>query len=111
MKASILVGILFCTFIAWIPGHDASYFGEDSPVPGGEARYTYFRKVHLCMCALACLAGRVLLVFLDTELFHPHERMGVVKVCLEDAATAAVAAVCQHEVMHWLYAVEQVLCD
>jgi hypothetical protein len=26
VKASILVGILFCTFISWIPTHDATYF-------------------------------------------------------------------------------------
>jgi AGZA family xanthine/uracil permease-like MFS transporter len=28
-------GILFTTFISWIPNHGASYLGEGSQIPGG----------------------------------------------------------------------------
>lgn len=34
VKGSILIGILFVTFISWIPHHKATYFGEESQVPG-----------------------------------------------------------------------------
>ena len=46
VRASILWGILFVTFISWIPncGNKATYFGECSSIPGGEARYQYFLK-------------------------------------------------------------------
>mmetsp|Transcript_13893 Transcript_13893/g.34200 ORF Transcript_13893/g.34200 Transcript_13893/m.34200 type:complete len:631 (-) Transcript_13893:129-2021(-) len=43
-KASILVGILFITFISWIPDHKASYLGASSPIPFGEERREYFLK-------------------------------------------------------------------
>jgi hypothetical protein len=40
VKASILWGILFVTFISWIPtsGNKATYFTDKSTIPGGEAR-------------------------------------------------------------------------
>ena len=40
IKASILWGILFVTFISWIPtsGNKATYFTDKSTIPGGEAR-------------------------------------------------------------------------
>jgi hypothetical protein len=40
IKASILWGILFITFISWIPttGNKATYFGDSSSIAGGEAR-------------------------------------------------------------------------
>lgn len=44
-KGSIMTGILFVTFISWIQGHSASYLGEGSQIPGGDARWHYFKKV------------------------------------------------------------------
>jgi len=46
VAASILWGLLFVTFISWIPteSNKATYFKEYSSIPGGEARYEYFRK-------------------------------------------------------------------
>ncbi|GAX75518.1 hypothetical protein CEUSTIGMA_g2961.t1 [Chlamydomonas eustigma] len=43
LQASILVGILFITFISWIPNQGATYF-QGSPIPGGQDRYNYFVK-------------------------------------------------------------------
>jgi hypothetical protein len=37
LQASILIGILFITFISWIPNHGATDF-QGSPIPGGQAR-------------------------------------------------------------------------
>lgn len=34
VKGSIMVGILFVTFISWIPNHAATYFGEASQLKG-----------------------------------------------------------------------------
>jgi xanthine/uracil/vitamin C permease (AzgA family) len=34
VKGSIMIGILFVTFISWIPNHAATYFGEASQVKG-----------------------------------------------------------------------------
>ncbi|KAK9837377.1 hypothetical protein WJX84_003189 [Apatococcus fuscideae] len=49
-KGSVIVGILFVTFIAWIPGHAASWLGTKSELIGGvgqtgAARMSYFKKV------------------------------------------------------------------
>lgn len=30
VKGAIMIGIMFVTIIAWIPGHDASYLGSHS---------------------------------------------------------------------------------
>jgi AGZA family xanthine/uracil permease-like MFS transporter len=35
VKGSIMIGILFVTFISWIPYHKATYFGEESQIKGG----------------------------------------------------------------------------
>jgi xanthine/uracil/vitamin C permease (AzgA family) len=45
-KAAILFGILFVTFISWIPteGNKATYFKVYSQIEGGEARFQYFLK-------------------------------------------------------------------
>ncbi len=45
-KAAILIGILFITFISWIPTCDngATYFTSCSSIPGGQERYEYFLK-------------------------------------------------------------------
>uniref|UniRef100_A0A7R9VWM6 Uncharacterized protein n=1 Tax=Chlamydomonas euryale TaxID=1486919 RepID=A0A7R9VWM6_9CHLO len=45
-NAAILTGILFITFISWIPtdSNAATYFTSHSEVPGGEQRYEYFLK-------------------------------------------------------------------
>ncbi|KAK9847251.1 hypothetical protein WJX84_005524 [Apatococcus fuscideae] len=49
-KGAVIVGILFVTFIAWIPGHAASWLGTKSQLLGGvggtgAARMAYFKKV------------------------------------------------------------------
>mmetsp|Transcript_30092 Transcript_30092/g.66667 ORF Transcript_30092/g.66667 Transcript_30092/m.66667 type:complete len:637 (-) Transcript_30092:1727-3637(-) len=44
-RGAILTGILFVTFVSWIPGHAATFLGPTSPIPGGQARYDYFQKV------------------------------------------------------------------
>ena len=33
-RGAIIVGVLFSTIIAWIPGHSASYLGHTSHLPG-----------------------------------------------------------------------------
>ena len=33
-RGAIIVGVLFSTIIAWIPGHSASYLGNTSNLPG-----------------------------------------------------------------------------
>lgn len=49
-RAAILIGILFVTFISWIPGDQdtcsnaATYFRACSLIPGGEDRFQYFLK-------------------------------------------------------------------
>eukprot|EP01023_Acetabularia_acetabulum_P020667 TRINITY_DN207_c0_g1_i14.p1 TRINITY_DN207_c0_g1~~TRINITY_DN207_c0_g1_i14.p1 ORF type:complete len:563 (+),score=126.84 TRINITY_DN207_c0_g1_i14:182-1870(+) len=45
VKGAVMIGIIFVTVIAWIPGHGASYLGADSAIPGGEARRDEFEKV------------------------------------------------------------------
>lgn len=42
IKGYIMIGILFVTFIAWIPDHEASYFDKSTAI--GLSRYRYFRK-------------------------------------------------------------------
>ena len=49
VRASILIGILFVTFISWIPNHEATYFRDKSSIPGGEERYQFFRRVGCMM--------------------------------------------------------------
>ncbi|KAG2483622.1 hypothetical protein HYH03_017502 [Edaphochlamys debaryana] len=44
-RGAIMTAILFVTFVSWIPGHSASYLGESSQIPGGQARMDYFKKV------------------------------------------------------------------
>lgn len=49
-RGAIVVGVLFSTIIAWIPGHSASYLGKTSNLPGGiggdgDSRWAYFKKV------------------------------------------------------------------
>ena len=46
VRGALMVGILFVTFISWIPSHTnhAAYLGS-SAGPGGEARLEYFKKV------------------------------------------------------------------
>lgn len=57
-KGAIMVGILFVTFISWIPYHGATYFGEASQIKGGstavegygfvQVRQQQMRRVGLC---------------------------------------------------------------
>eukprot|EP00884_Botryococcus_braunii_P011556 jgi/Botrbrau1/20400/Bobra.0006s0060.1 len=49
-RGALLVGILFVTIIAWIPGHSASYLGAESLYPGGignngAGRTAFFKSV------------------------------------------------------------------
>ncbi|MEW5314592.1 MAG: hypothetical protein WDW38_006075 [Sanguina aurantia] len=45
IKGSIMIGILFVTFVSWIQGHGGSFLGAGSQIPGGADRLTYFKKV------------------------------------------------------------------
>eukprot|EP00775_Hariotina_reticulata_P005975 gene5975-6214_t len=45
VKGAIMFGIVFTTFVSWIPGHQASYLGAESPVPGGADRMAFFKNV------------------------------------------------------------------
>ncbi|KAL3161762.1 hypothetical protein ABBQ38_008857 [Trebouxia sp. C0009 RCD-2024] len=45
VKGAIIVGLLFVTFISWIPNHAASYLGGSSDITGGADRMSYFKKV------------------------------------------------------------------
>ena len=47
LQGSVIVGILFVTFISWIPGHAASWLGTKSQLLGG----LFFP----CMNAQACV--------------------------------------------------------
>lgn len=47
VKGGLVFGILFVTLIAWIPGHKASYLGDESPIAGGAARLKDFKKVQI----------------------------------------------------------------
>ena len=33
-RSAVLVGIMFVTFISWIPNQSATYLGSSSPIPG-----------------------------------------------------------------------------
>lgn len=57
IRASILIGILFVTFISWIPNHEATYFRDRSSIPGGHERYVFFRKVRAALRLQAGVAG------------------------------------------------------
>ncbi|KAI8469129.1 MAG: xanthine/uracil/vitamin C permease-like protein [Monoraphidium minutum] len=45
VNGAIMMGILFTTFISWIPNHGASYLGPDTQIPGGMDRLETFRQV------------------------------------------------------------------
>jgi len=45
VNGAIMLGILFCTLISWIPGHGASYLGKGADIPGGLDRLREFRQV------------------------------------------------------------------
>eukprot|EP00208_Stichococcus_sp_RCC1054_P001908 CAMPEP_0206139330 /NCGR_PEP_ID=MMETSP1473-20131121/5537_1 /ASSEMBLY_ACC=CAM_ASM_001109 /TAXON_ID=1461547 /ORGANISM="Stichococcus sp, Strain RCC1054" /LENGTH=611 /DNA_ID=CAMNT_0053533077 /DNA_START=97 /DNA_END=1932 /DNA_ORIENTATION=+ len=45
VRGAMLVGILWVTFISWIPGSAVSYLGEGASIPGGEDRMDYFKNV------------------------------------------------------------------
>lgn len=44
IPGAIMVGILFTTFISWIPNTEASYLGASSQIPGGEQRMEFFKQ-------------------------------------------------------------------
>ncbi|GLI63103.1 hypothetical protein VaNZ11_006007 [Volvox africanus] len=44
-RGAIVIAILFVTFISWIPGHEATFLGAESQIPGGADRRQYFKKV------------------------------------------------------------------
>lgn len=33
-RGAIMIAILFVTFISWIPGHEATFLGKESQIPG-----------------------------------------------------------------------------
>ena len=35
LQGAIIIGLLFVTFVAWIPNHAASYLGSESDIAGG----------------------------------------------------------------------------
>jgi len=47
VKGAMIIGILFATFISWIPtpSNQAAYIGQYSTVPGAQRRYDYFKQV------------------------------------------------------------------
>jgi AGZA family xanthine/uracil permease-like MFS transporter len=45
VRGAMLVGILWVTFISWIPDHAASFLGADAPIAGGADRMSYFKNV------------------------------------------------------------------
>lgn len=52
-RGAIVVGVLFSTIIAWIPGHSASYLGKTSNLPG--AAKTHERMLRAS--SETCLTG------------------------------------------------------
>ncbi len=44
-QGSIMIGIVFVTVIAWIPGHAASYLGAESSIKGGQQRLDTFKQI------------------------------------------------------------------
>jgi hypothetical protein len=53
IKGAILIGILFCTFISWIPNHGASYF-QWVPLPDAGCWGVGFLAHGHCMCVPPC---------------------------------------------------------
>jgi len=45
VRGAMLVGILWVTFISWIPGSAVSYLGDGASIPGGGDRMSYFKNV------------------------------------------------------------------
>ena len=45
VNGAIMAGIMFTTFISWVPGHGASYLGAGADMAGGAERLDVFRKV------------------------------------------------------------------
>jgi xanthine/uracil/vitamin C permease (AzgA family) len=54
VKGAIMMGILFVTFISWIPNHRATYFGEESDIKGECQVWPWFGHRVGCRCFLAC---------------------------------------------------------
>jgi xanthine/uracil/vitamin C permease (AzgA family) len=50
VKGSIMIGILFVTFVSWIPDHAATFFGEASQVKG---EHDWESKMQGCLLAAA----------------------------------------------------------
>lgn len=61
VKGAIMAGILFVTFISWIPYHGATYFGEASQIKGAGAADTAVR----CAVAELTSAGVGLMLLVD----------------------------------------------
>ena len=45
IKGATMIGVLWVTFISWIPGTEVSYFGEDSQVPGALTCHGHLGKL------------------------------------------------------------------
>ncbi len=54
MQGAVIVGILFVTFIAWIPGHAASWLGTKSQLLGECRRPTFLSPVLLKVLSSFC---------------------------------------------------------
>lgn len=51
VKGAIMFGILFTTFISWIPDHAASYLGPSSQIPGGSNKHGMgYQVLYTCIC-------------------------------------------------------------
>lgn len=59
IKGSIMIGILFVTFVSWIQGHGGSFLGAGSQIPGETLHLPHKRPtsfnvlIHLCRPATA----------------------------------------------------------
>ena len=52
LQGAIIIGLLFVTFIAWIPNHAASYLGPQSDIAGELAYYLLTITVWLAKLAV-----------------------------------------------------------
>lgn len=73
VKGAIIVGLLFVTFISWIPNHAASYLGGSSDITGGVLCSIILSFLYLLICfSLHGCTGSVISCchFLYSMLYH-----------------------------------------
>lgn len=73
LQGSVIVGILFVTFISWIPGHAASWLGTKSQLLGRPASLLLSSMVVQVLPLLLALKGLLPLCALSSkkQLVHP----------------------------------------